>query len=205
MQINSKLFILCFLSIYQFCKSEDLIELKSNTTLTNDTIQLSSSYCKRNSDCSDLNENCVDNECRCAPNYKYNYLSHSCQYSSCTWNSDCQTYDYNRYCSYGTCYCYSGYYADYSNGQKCTTINAYSYDFTWVWILVAIVIMLKIFFIIYYVRRRRRYLAALRASQQPVIIVGNTGYGSTSYQSNQFPAGYPQNFNNPPPPPYSIR
>jgi hypothetical protein len=48
-------------------------------------------------------------------------------------------------------------------------------------------------------------LAALRASQQPVIIVGNTEYGSTSYQSNQFPAGYPQNFNNPPPPPYSIR
>jgi cytochrome bd-type quinol oxidase subunit 2 len=83
-----------------------------------------------------------------------------------------------------------------------TARNAPKPDYTWVWILIAIVIVLKISFIIFYVRRRRRHLAILTTSQQPV---GNTGYGSTSYQSNQFPAGYSQNFNNPPPPPYSIR
>jgi hypothetical protein len=64
----------------------------------------------------------------------------------------------------------------------------------------------KISFLIFYIRRRRRYLAAVRANLQPVTIVANTEYGTTAYQTNYFPAGYPQNFNNPPPPPpYSIR
>ncbi len=201
MQINSKFFIICFLSIYQFCKSEDLTELKTNTTLTNHTIKLSLSYCEWNSDCSGIHTRCVDNQCKCAPNYKYNFITNECEYFRCTSSYECWEYDFERYCSYGTCYCNSGYYADFSNGEKCTKIN--TYDFTWVWILVAIGIILTISFIIFYVRKR--HLAALRASQQPVIIVGNTEYGSTSYQSNQFPAGYPQNFNNPPPPPYSIR
>jgi len=205
MMIDSKFFIICFLAIIAFCESEELFEIKSNDTLKGQTKQLFSDYfetCDWNNNCSGDHQVCVDHICRCAPNYKHNTDTYQCENFKCTLDSDCWDYDYNRYCSYGTCYCSGGHYVDYSNGEKCT----YFYDYTWVWILVGIIILLKVFIIICCIRiRRNRYLAALRASQQPIIIVRNTGYGSIPDQSNQFPAGYPQNFNNPPPPPYSIR
>jgi hypothetical protein len=70
--------------------------------------------------------------------------------------------------------------------------------------MIPIVILVKISILVFYIRRRRRYLAAVRANLQPVTIVANAEHGTTAYQTNYFPAGYPQNFNNSPPP-YSIR
>ncbi len=211
MGVNSIIFSFLISIVFSFGDCKNLFELKANKTLTNHSKQLSSSYleyCYWSSDCLDFKTKCVDNKCRCAPNYKYDYSSQSCQYSSCTWNSDCQTYDYNRYCNYGTCYCYSGYYADYSNGQKCT--YSYSYDYTWVWILVGIVIPLKIAILIFYIRRRRRrFLTVVRTNPQPVTIITNTGYGSNPYQTSQGINNYPTNSLMqsvpPPPPPYSSK
>jgi hypothetical protein len=185
MGVNSKVFVILILTVISFSDCKNLFKLEANNTSTNQTKQLSSSYleyCYWNSDCLGFNTKCVDNKCRCAPNYKYNGLSRSCQYFSCIWNSDCQTYDYNRYCSSGYCYCYSSYYSDYSNGDKCkysytpSYSYTYSYDYTWVWILVGIVIPLKIALLVIYIQRRRRLVTVVRANQQPIAIVANTGY-----------------------------
>jgi hypothetical protein len=209
MGVNSIIFSFLISIAFSFGDCKNLFELKANKTLTNDSIQLSSSYlgyCDWNSDCLGFDTKCVDNKCRCAPDYKYDYLSQSCQYCLCTSDSDCQTYDYNRYCSFHHCYCYSGYYTDYSNGQKCT----YSYDYTWVWILVGIIIPLKIAILIFYIRRRRRrFLTVVRTNPQPVTIITNTGYGSNPYQTSQGINNYPTNSLMqsvpPPPPPYSSK
>jgi hypothetical protein len=105
MQVNSKFFIICFLSINQFCKSENLLGLKANNTSFNHTKQNSSyylEYCYSGSSCSGIYARCVDNQCRCAPNYKHNTDTYQCENFKCTLDSDCWNYDYNRYCSYGT-------------------------------------------------------------------------------------------------------
>ncbi len=104
-QVNSKIFIICFLSINQFFKSEDLLELKSSNTSFNHTKQHPSyylEYCYSGSSCSSIYARFVDNRCRCAPNYKLNTDNYQCENFKCTLDSDCWNYDYNRYCSYGT-------------------------------------------------------------------------------------------------------
>ncbi len=185
MGVNSKVFIILILTVISFGDCKNLFELKANNTSTNYTKQLSSysfGYCTYDYNCLGFNKKCVDAVCRCAPNYKYNIYSSKCEYFSCTWNFDCQEYDYNRYCSSGYCYCYSGYYSDSLNGGKCkysytpSYSYTYSYDYTWLWILVGIVIPLKIAFIVIYIRRRRRLVTVVRANQQPIAIVANTGY-----------------------------
>ncbi len=212
--IDSKFFIICFLAIIAFCQSEELSKIKSNNTLKGQTKKLYSDYfesCNSNYECSGDHRKCVDDRCRCAADYKYNYVTKKCDRFYCYLDSDCQEYDFYRHCSYKSCYCDSGYNEDYTNGNKCkysytpsSSTGYYYYDFTWVWILTAIIILVKISILVFYIRRRRRYLAAVRANLQPVTIVANAEYGTTAYQTNHFPAGYPQNFNNPPPP-YSIR
>ncbi len=219
MMIDSKFFIICFLAIIAFCESEELFKIKSNDTLKGQTKRLFPYYlesCNSYYNCRGDHQVCVDFICRCVPNYKYEDGTKKCEHFNCSYNSDCRGYDFNRYCSNKYCDCLSGYYEDSTNGNKCeyfytpsSITESYYYDFTWVWILIGIVIVIVgiILILIFnrYVRRRRRYLAAVRtANLQPVTIVANTEYGTTAYQTNYFPACYPQNFNNPPLP-YSIR
>jgi len=209
--IDSKFFIICFLAIIAFCESEELFEIKSNDTLKGQTKQLFPDFegiCLSNYQCWEYYQVCVNRVCRCVPNYKYNYTTKKCEHFDCYSDYDCQEYDSKRNCSNKYCNCVSGYIEDSTNGNKCkysyTPSSSIDYDFTWVWILIAIVI-LGIISILSYIRRRGRYLDAVRAANlQPVTIVGNTECRTTAYQTNNFPACYPQNFNDPPPP-YSIR
>ncbi len=92
MWINYKFFIICFFTIIRFCKSEDLLEFKANNISFNDTNQLSSyylGYYYSDSICSAIYMRCVDNECKCAPNYKYNVNTNECEYFRCNSSSKC--------------------------------------------------------------------------------------------------------------------
>ncbi len=208
MMIDSKFFIICFLAIIAFCESEELFKIKSNDTLKGQTKRLFPDYlgsCNSYYNCRGDHQVCVDYICRCVPNYKNNYGTEKCEHFDCYSDSDCREYDFNRYCSYKYCDCLSGYYEDSTNGNKCEYSSS-STGYYWVWILVAIVTVISgIISILVFCIRRRRYLAVVRAANlQPVTVVANTEYGTTAHQKNYFPAYYPQNFNNPPPP-YSIR
>jgi hypothetical protein len=207
--IDSKFFINCFLAIIAFCESEELFEIKSNDTLKGQTKQLFSDYfenCNGNYDCLGNHQVCLDLICRCAPNYKYDYVNRNCKRFYCYYDSECKTYDYYRYCSNQNCICVSGYVEDTTNGNKCkySYTPSTEYDFTWVWILILILILM-IPILGLYIGKRRRQLAAVRAANlQPVTIAANSDNGTTAYQTNYFPACYPQIINDPPPP-YSIR
>jgi hypothetical protein len=82
-------------------------------------------YCSWITDCSDLNQKCVDFECRCRANYKYNPGSRKCEYFKCSNSYECQTYDSNRYCNSGKCECLRNLTEDIFNGDKCCNSSTF--------------------------------------------------------------------------------
>ncbi len=92
--------------------------------------------CSNNSVCQgfgNTHQVCVDNVCQCVPNYKWD-LTHErcinfdcnfdgdsvyCSYFSCSYDSECQTYDKHRICNKRSCECETDYKED-SSSLKCT-------------------------------------------------------------------------------------
>ena len=72
-------------------------------------------------------EVCVDHQCRCAAQYKYNIELKKCQSFNCSHSYECQTYDSNRYCISGQCLCNTGYKINKLNGNKCINADGYTY------------------------------------------------------------------------------
>jgi hypothetical protein len=135
------------------------IEAKSSTYLN---------FCSSNLNCG-WSQVCVNFLCRCKPNYKYSYPTSSCVYSTCVWNSDCQSYDFHRICRSGYCSCDSNYYADsYNNVCKFSGASNYYADsnnkvykfsgasIPWRWISFSIAISIIAILIYYFYRRNRR-------------------------------------------------
>ena len=82
-------------------------------------------YCDINDNCTH-NTLCVDNQCQCRPNHRWNRLNKECESFDCLANeTECKTYDQNRECRHalptlflGRCECKHGYYED-KRSLKC--------------------------------------------------------------------------------------
>src|SRR5262249_53360499 len=85
--------------------------------------------CQNTTDCLNLVAKtvCVDNLCKCWPDYRWDAKTDLCESFSCNPNNDteCKRYDENRECTgdtphSGTCRCVRYYTPDTNNGYKCT-------------------------------------------------------------------------------------
>jgi len=107
-------------------------------------------FCSSHSDCSAVNQICVNNECKCKPNYQLDISRSYCTYFACQKNSDCWSIDNRRVCSDGQCVC-DKYYLENDSTMKCV-IGGNSNS--WLWFVVAF-LCVGLVLTIYYVRRRR--------------------------------------------------
>ncbi len=62
-------------------------------------------FCESIRDCSDSNQICLNKECKCGPNYKFNLLLKICVNFKCVNDLDCQQFDKNQVCN-NSCNCY---------------------------------------------------------------------------------------------------
>lgn len=85
----------------------------------NKLIAKSGKYCDSFSTCGDAHQVCHNYRCYCKTNYKYDYTTETCLYSSCTSNMNCWNYDYNRICKSGNCVCGDFYSASNTDSQIC--------------------------------------------------------------------------------------
>lgn len=78
----------------------ELFPIISNST--SNSIQQKAAYgnqCFSNSECSGVFQKCVDNWCRCTPNYRWDNKFGLCTYNVCKTDRDCQDYDKYRFCN----------------------------------------------------------------------------------------------------------
>ncbi len=61
-------------------------------------------FCDSIQDCSDSNQICLNKECKCGPNYKFNSLLRICVNFKCVNDLDCQEFDNNQVCN-NSCIC----------------------------------------------------------------------------------------------------
>ena len=66
---------------------------------------------------------CVDKECRCEPNYRFDRQNVTCSHFVCQTDLDCQQHDYNRVCqSSGICTCKAGFNGE--DSDKVCLVNS---------------------------------------------------------------------------------
>ena len=119
-------------------------------------------YCHKDYTCSEPNQRCIDSRCECKPNYYWNISTQSCERFHCYdiqifYSSYCKRDpDNKRHCDTYTrsCVCDTGYTEDPNNGNKCISNDEYNkilmaikYDFTWVYILVAFLLIILLFYL----------------------------------------------------------
>lgn len=120
-----------------------------------------------------LNEVCVENTCRCKPNYNRDQRWGVCTHFLCRKNSDCyNNHDIHRECVDGLCKCKDGY-TENDIDLVCVCGDSYS---SYLWFLLILPFIL-VAFVVYCRRTRKKSLAPI-----PSLVVFNS---------------------TPPPPPYS--
>jgi hypothetical protein len=127
-QLYSKYMLIMALNIVLILTIITIIESNNGQKLmdaipTHIRISEIGDYCNYNTDCIDFHGLCVDNKCKCEPNFKL--INGKCEEFSCSSDTECQKYDSNREChtSYGKCVCKIGFNEFYYN-QKCNPFCA---------------------------------------------------------------------------------
>ncbi len=90
---------------------------------TKKCIGMKTKNCTSYNDC-DQNQFCINNQCRCQPNYQYSAETEKCEYHLCQYRDDCNQHDSNSECfNDGSCRCDSSYVLDPKTKICSTTVS----------------------------------------------------------------------------------